>query len=81
MVGALVSSNPIGWGFAAGVLVGTGFSWAYDNNFLGWAGDRVDDGLHWAGDKLGEGVDFAKEKLGDVGEAISGTISSINPFD
>ncbi|MBC1936479.1 hypothetical protein HCA69_08890 [Listeria grandensis] len=87
LVGALVSSNPIGWGFAAGVLVGAGFNWAYDNNFLGlqdgldWAGDRLDDGLHWAGDKLGEGLDLAKEKLGDVGEAISGTISSINPFD
>lgn len=87
LVGTLVSSNPIGWGFAAGVLVGAGFNWAYDNNFLGlqdgldWAGDKVDDGLNWAGDKIGEGVDFAKEKIGDIGEAISGKFSSINPFD
>ncbi|MBC2006506.1 hypothetical protein IA868_01530 [Listeria welshimeri] len=87
LVGILVSSNPIGWGFAAGVLVGAGFNWAYDNNFLGlqdgldWAGDRLDDGLHWAGDRIGERVDLAKEKLEDMGEAISGTFSSINPFD
>lgn len=59
----------------------------HDNNFLGlqdgldWAGDRLDDGLHWAGDRIGERVDLAKEKLEDMGEAISGTFSSINPFD
>ncbi|MHC5292118.1 hypothetical protein [Listeria welshimeri] len=48
----------------------------HDNNFLG-----LQDGLDWAGDRIGERVDLAKEKLEDMGEAISGTFSSINPFD
>jgi hypothetical protein len=86
LVGALVSSNPIGWGFAAGVVAGAAFNWAYDNNFLGlqdgldWVGDKIDDGLSWAGDKIGDGWDWAGERLNDLGDSISGALDWVNPF-
>ncbi|EUJ28497.1 hypothetical protein MFLO_12156 [Listeria floridensis FSL S10-1187] len=87
LVGAMVSTNPIGWGFAAGVAIGAGFSWAYDNNFLGlqdkldWVGGKIDDGIDWAGSKINDGVDFVSDKLDDVGEAVSGVLDFINPFN
>ncbi|GGC96378.1 T7SS effector LXG polymorphic toxin [Enterococcus wangshanyuanii] len=86
LVGALVSSNPIGWGFAAGVAIGAGFNWAYDNNFLGlqdgldWVGNKIDAGLNWAGDKISDGLDWAGDKLNDFGDSVSGALDWINPF-
>ncbi|WP_086444001.1 T7SS effector LXG polymorphic toxin [Candidatus Enterococcus lemimoniae] len=86
LVGALVSSNPIGWGFAAGIAIGAGFNWAYDNNFLGlqdkldWAGSKIDDAVSWTGDKISDGLDWAGDKINDLGDSISGALDWINPF-